>query len=156
MPQTQFLAYGHYSGAVEERRGRRGDRHGLCERCASEWRIIKSQHRHAPRAAWPLGKDEQEQTRLNERRSFSRYGRPTRHLLSSASLWRTLWTRSISENSSSARARARGSGTDGSSARNLVSRRARRNLNARCANVSDEITTSGPSVACTRAFLAGV
>lgn len=47
----------------------------LCKRHASEWRIIKSQHRRGP--LWPLGKDGQEQTWLNECRSFSRYARPT-------------------------------------------------------------------------------
>lgn len=48
---------------------------GLCNRHASEWRIIKSQHRCAPppdRRQDPPGKGEQEQTLLNER-SFSRY-----------------------------------------------------------------------------------
>lgn len=45
----------------------------LCKGHASEWGIIKSQHRRGPPTAWPLGKDGQEQTRLNERRSFSRY-----------------------------------------------------------------------------------
>lgn len=59
--------YGHYDQDTDYRRS-------LCKRHASEWRIIKSQHRRGP--PWPLGKDGQEQTWLNERRSFSRY--PTR------------------------------------------------------------------------------
>lgn len=57
--------YGHYNRDTDCRRS-------LWKRHASEWRIIKSQHRRGP--LWPLGKDGQEQTWLNERRSFSRYG----------------------------------------------------------------------------------
>jgi len=102
----------------------------LCKGHASEWGIIKSQHRRGPPTAWPLGK-EQEQTRLNERRSFSRY-RPAYKLADIFYLQRryqglcgrTRTNLSISENSS------RGSIDGLSHGHNFISRRARRNLNA--------------------------
>lgn len=117
--------YGHYDRDTDCRRS-------LCKRHASEWRIIKSQHRRGP--LWPLGKDGQEQTWLNERRSFSRYGaRPAYKLTGIFYLrhrYQGLWGRapilSVSENVSKLH-----ESIDGPSrSHNFVSLRARRNLNA--------------------------
>lgn len=115
--------YGHCDRDMDCRRS-------LCKRHASEWRIIKSQHRRGP--LWPLGKDGQEQTWLNERRSFSRYARPAYKLAGIFHLrhhYQGLCGRpptlSVSENISKLR-----ESIDGPPRNNFASLRARRNLNA--------------------------
>lgn len=105
----------------------------LCKGHASEWGIIKSQHRRSPPTARPLGKDGQEQTRLNERRSFSRY-RPAYKLANifyprrryQGLCGRTRANLSISENSS----RSRESIDGPLHGHNFISLCACRNLNA--------------------------